>query len=43
MGGTVNNPSYREVCYGTTGHLEVVKIIYDAHLISFETLAKLFF
>jgi len=43
MGGKVNNPSYREVCSGTTGHLEVVKIVYDPQIVSFETLAKLFF
>lgn len=28
-GGTVRNPSYREVCNGTTGHAEVCKIVYD--------------
>jgi len=43
MGGTVHNPSYREVCSGSTGHLEVVRVKYDSKLISFETLAKLFF
>ncbi len=43
MGGTVNNPSYKEVCYGNTGHLEVVKITYDSKVVSFESLAKLFF
>lgn len=43
MGGQINNPSYREVCSGTTGHLEVVKIVYDPKIVSFETLAKLFF
>ncbi len=43
MGGVVNNPSYREVCNGNTGHLEVVKIVYNPNLVSFETLAKLFF
>ncbi|MDD2699501.1 MAG: peptide-methionine (S)-S-oxide reductase MsrA [Arcobacteraceae bacterium] len=43
MGGTVNNPSYKEVCHGDTGHLEVVKVTYDSKVISFETLAKLFF
>ena len=43
MGGTVNNPSYREVCSGSTGHLEVVRVDYDPSVVSFETLTKLFF
>lgn len=42
MGGTLPNPSYREVCNGNTGHLEVVAVVYDASIVSFETLAKLF-
>ncbi|MEA3354482.1 MAG: peptide-methionine (S)-S-oxide reductase MsrA [Campylobacterota bacterium] len=43
MGGKVHAPSYREVCMGHTGHLEVVKVDYDPSIVSFETLAKLFF
>lgn len=43
MGGHVNNPSYKEVCRGTTGHLEVVKVDYDSSVVDFESLAKLFF
>lgn len=43
MGGHVENPSYREVCYKDTGHLETVEVIYDPSIISFEELAKLFF
>lgn len=43
MGGHVHAPSYREVCAGTTGHLEAVKIEYDDTQVSFEELAKLFF
>lgn len=42
-GGHVKNPSYREVCDGTTGHAEAVKIIYDPNKVDYETLAKLFF
>lgn len=38
MGGEVKNPSYREVCSGTSGHAEVTQIHYDAEVISFETL-----
>ncbi|MBD3793084.1 MAG: bifunctional methionine sulfoxide reductase B/A protein [Campylobacterales bacterium] len=43
MGGHVENPSYQEVCYKDTGHLETVEVIYDPSIISFEELAKLFF
>jgi peptide-methionine (S)-S-oxide reductase/peptide methionine sulfoxide reductase msrA/msrB len=43
MGGTTHAPSYREVCSGMTGHLEVVKVDYDSDVVSFESLAKLFF
>jgi len=43
MGGTLNNPSYQEVCSGRTGHLEVVRIDYDPNVVSFEQLTKLFF
>ncbi|NBB80577.1 MAG: peptide-methionine (S)-S-oxide reductase MsrA [Verrucomicrobia bacterium] len=38
MGGDVDNPTYREVCSGTTGHAEVIQIWYDPEVISFETL-----
>ena len=41
-GGKTENPTYEEVTYGNTGHLEVVEVIYDASLISFEKLLKNF-
>lgn len=41
-GGHVKNPSYREVCTGTTGHAEAVKIIYEPDKNSYEKLLKLF-
>jgi peptide methionine sulfoxide reductase msrA/msrB len=41
-GGTVKNPSYKEVCTGTTGHAESVKIIYDPNKTSYEKLVRLF-
>ncbi len=41
-GGHVKNPSYREVCTGTTGHAEAVKIIYDPQKTSYEKLLRLF-
>ncbi len=42
-GGHVPNPSYREVCTGTTGHAETVEVIFDPTKTDFETLARLFF
>jgi peptide-methionine (S)-S-oxide reductase len=38
MGGQIDNPSYREVCSGTTGHAEITQIHFDPEIISFETL-----
>ena len=43
MGGHIKDPNYEMVCSGLTGHLEVVEITYDESIVSFETLAKLFF
>jgi peptide methionine sulfoxide reductase msrA/msrB len=43
MGGKVENPSYREVVAGDSGHLETVEVLYDASKISYEQLAKVFF
>lgn len=43
MGGRLPNPDYHSVCTGLTGHLEVVKVVYDSTQTDFETLAKLFF
>ncbi len=37
-GGTTSNPSYKEVCTGKTGHAEVVQLIYDSNIISYEEL-----
>lgn len=42
-GGRIKNPTYEQVCSGTTGHLEVVRVIYDPSKVNYETLAKLFF
>lgn len=41
-GGTKPDPTYREVCSGTTGHAEVVRIEYDPDRISYEELLELF-
>ncbi|MCF6765210.1 bifunctional methionine sulfoxide reductase B/A protein [Thiotrichales bacterium 19S3-7] len=40
--GKTNNPSYQEVCQGTTGHIEAVRCVYDPNKTSFRKLAKLF-
>lgn len=42
-GGHVNNPTYEQVCSKTTGHIEVVKVVFDPAQISFETLLQVFF
>lgn len=41
-GGSVKNPSYKEVCLGTTGHAEVCQIIFDSTKISFDELLAAF-
>jgi peptide-methionine (S)-S-oxide reductase len=41
-GGTVANPSYDQVCSGTTGHAEVCQITYDPAKVKFETLLEAF-
>ena len=43
MGGRVQNPTYRDVSSGRSGHLELVEVAYDASKVSFERLARLFF
>jgi len=41
-GGEVDNPSYEEVCNGTTGHAEVCQITFDPNEISFKELLEVF-
>ena len=41
-GGHVKNPSYEEVCTGTTGHAECCQIVYDSSIISFDELLEVF-
>jgi len=43
MGGNVNNPTYRQVCESTTGHVEVLQIDYDPAKVKYEDLLALFF
>jgi peptide-methionine (S)-S-oxide reductase len=42
-GGTVKNPSYREVCDGRTGHAEVVQVVYDTTKLNFADIMQAFF
>ncbi len=41
-GGHVSNPSYEQVCTGTTGHAEVAQITFDPHVISFAEILDVF-
>lgn len=41
-GGRVKNPTYKQVCQGTTGHAEVVQITYDPSVISYKELLEVF-
>jgi peptide methionine sulfoxide reductase msrA/msrB len=43
MGGQVERPTYRQVCTGTTGHIETVRVVHDPSRVSFEALARRFF
>ena len=42
-GGSVVNPSYNQVCGGSTGHAEVVQIDFDAGVVTFRELLEIFF
>ena len=42
MGGSIKNPSYKEVCTGRTGHAEVAQIVYDPAVITFAELLEVF-
>ncbi|QEE51533.1 peptide-methionine (S)-S-oxide reductase MsrA [Flavobacterium alkalisoli] len=43
IGGNTKNPTYREVCSGTTGHAEAIKITYNPDEIAYEDLLEIFF
>jgi len=42
-GGTVEKPTYQQVCGGRTGHLEAIEIVFDPTKTTYEALTKLFF
>lgn len=41
-GGHVSNPTYKQVCEGTTGHAEVARIVFDPEVISYAELLEMF-
>lgn len=43
MGGHIDNPTYRAVCTGSTGHAEVIQVTFDNEIISFEDILDVFF
>lgn len=42
-GGSVENPTYEEVCRGTTGHAEVVRLVFDPSVLSYREVLEVFF
>jgi len=42
-GGEVDNPTYEQICEGTTGHAEVVQLTFDSEVISFREILEVFF
>lgn len=42
-GGHTSAPSYQQVCYGNTGHAEVVRVVYDVRTLTTEALLRTFF
>jgi peptide-methionine (S)-S-oxide reductase len=43
MGGRTPNPSYREVCSGRSGHVEVVQVAFDPAVVTFREILEIFF
>ena len=42
-GGSVENPSYKAVCTGSTGHAEVIQVTFNPELVTFEDILNVFF
>ncbi|WDE97066.1 bifunctional methionine sulfoxide reductase B/A protein [Lentisphaera profundi] len=43
IGGQVSDPSYEDVCTGSTGHYEAVEVTYDNRIVNYESIAKMYF
>lgn len=43
MGGHIENPTYKQVCSGNTGHVEVVRVTFDPEELSYHELLEVFF
>ncbi|HVD68442.1 MAG TPA: peptide-methionine (S)-S-oxide reductase MsrA, partial [Actinomycetota bacterium] len=41
-GGTVENPTYRQVCTGRTGHAEVIQLVFDPDVVTYDQLLEVF-
>ena len=41
-GGSIENPTYEQICTGTTGHAEVIQITFDPNIISYEDILYIF-
>ena len=41
-GGTTKNPTYREICTGNSGHAEVIRILYDPTVVSYQKILSIF-
>ena len=42
-GGSVQNPSYEQVCSGSTGHAEVIQVVFNPEIITFKKILEVFF
>jgi len=42
-GGKTDNPTYREICTGTSGHAEVIQVTFDPTIITFKEILEVFF
>lgn len=42
-GGTIKNPSYKEICTGRTGHAEVIQVVYDTTKLNYADILQAFF